>query len=397
MTRQRSSSAAALTEVQSESERKRKLLDIIAASGGIACAIFIIVMLTPPISQWYYFVMFGTLLAVSLVTLALNRKAYSLFAAILWLLSLTAAMATSFRGDDVLSNIVGFTVPAVMMYYLMAVVAWLYGSSLEGTLHKLTERSRQLEIANQEVHAFSRSLESQVEERTEELREFVSMVAHDLRSPLTVIRGYTEILQEEQEPPPNQRQERALNTIFTNVEHMLQMTEELLEISRLQSGTVQFDMETLPIEVVIEEVCTSFEQQLAEKRLGLKVEIVSDLPRIRGDHSHLTQVLHNLVVNAYHYTPSGAIIIGARPLDGFVEVCVSDTGIGISPEEQQRLFTHFFRGQHHLVRSHKGTGLGLSIARSIVEAHGGEIWVESEVGKGSTFRFTLPQVPEQDT
>jgi len=254
-----------------------------------------------------------------------------------------------------------------------------------------------LEKANVEIHAFSRGLEALVEERTEELREFVSMVAHDLRNPLTVIRGYTEILQEDQDPPPNQRQGRALDTISTNIEHMLKMTEELLEISRLQSGTVQFDMETLPIEVVIEEVCTSYEQQVAEKRLGLKIEIPPDLPRIRGDHSHLVQVLNNLVVNAYNYTPTGAIIVGARPVDGFVEVSVSDTGIGIPPEDQQRLFTHFFRGQHHLVRSRKGTGLGLSIARSIVEAHGGEISVESEVDKGSTFRFTLPKAPEQDS
>ncbi|MFN2183459.1 MAG: sensor histidine kinase, partial [Anaerolineae bacterium] len=215
------------------------------------------------------------------------------------------------------------------------------------------------------------------------------------RNPLTVIRGYTEILQEEQTPPPTPRQERVLETISSNIEHMLQMTEKLLEISRLQSGTVHFDMEALPIEVVIDEVCTSFEQQLSDKHLGLKREIPADLPSIWGDHFQLTQVLSNLMTNAYNYTPSGAIIIGARPRDGFVEVSVSDTGIGISPEDQQRVFTHFFRGQNHLVRSRKGTGLGLTIARSIVEAHGGEIWVESEIDKGSTFYFTLPQAPER--
>jgi signal transduction histidine kinase len=451
MTQQHPSNRIALIDIQLESERKRRLLDIIATSGAITCAIFIIIMLTPPISEWYFFVMFGTLLLVSLATLALNRRAYSRLGAILWLLSLTAAIfinalmvalgdvqithniyffslavlaagmilspratfgfatlaallsailfvlvgqAGGFQDEQVLRNIVGITVPAVILYYLMALIAWLYGSSLEGALQRVTEQSEQLRRANKEIHAFSRGLEDKVEERTQELREFVSMVAHDLRNPLTVIRGYTEILQEEQAPPLTPRQERVLETMSSNIEHMLQMTEKLLEISRLQSGTVHFDMEALPIEVVIDEVCTSFEQQLSDKHLGLKREIPVDLPCIWGDHFQLTQVLSNLVTNAYNYTPSGAIIIGARPRDGYVEVSVSDTGIGISPEDQQRLFTHFFRGQHHLVRSRKGTGLGLTIARSIVEAHGGEIWVESEVDKGSTFRFTLPQAPE---
>jgi signal transduction histidine kinase len=451
MTQEGSSNRIAL--IDSQSERKRRLLNIIAASGAITCVILILVMLTPPISKWYFFVMFGTLLLVSLATMGLNRKVYSQLGAILWLLSLTGAIfvnalivalgdaqvthniyffslavlaagmilnpratfgfatlvallcailfvlvgqAGSFEDEQVIRNIVGVTVPAVILCYLMALVAWLYGSSLEGALHQLTDQSQQLRRANVEIHAFSRGLEDKVEERTQELREFVSMVAHDLRAPLTVISGYTEILQEEQEPPPTQRQQRALDTISANVEHMLQMTEGLLEISRLQSGAVRFNMEALPIQVMIEEVCTSFGQQLAEKRLGLKVEVSPDLPHVWGDHTHVTQVLHNLLTNACNYTPSGAIIIGARPSDGFVEVSVSDTGIGISPEDQQRLFTHFFRGQHHLVRSRKGTGLGLSIAKSIVEAHGGEIRFDSEVGKGSTFRFTLPRVPEQE-
>jgi signal transduction histidine kinase len=424
-------------------------------SGVVVCAAFLLLMLIPIIGGWWaYYVIFSLLLCCCALSAFLNykgrlRAAGYLFlvalnlsilgvilggifygqvvgfviyyfpltvlaagmilgpratfgfatvnAALIVLIGLVAYLVIPFDDGTFGAEVLGVAIPALILCYLMALVAWLYGNSLEGALRQLTRRSQQLEKANIEIHAFSRSLEDKVEERTHELREFVSMVAHDLRSPLTVIRGYTEILQEEEVPAPNQRQERALDTISTNVEHMLKMTEELLDLSRLQSGTVQFDMETLPIEVVIEEVCTSFAQQVAEKRLGLKVEIPPDLPRVRGDHSHLTQVLTNLVVNAYNYTPSGAIIVGARPLDGYVEVSVSDTGIGIPPEDQQRLFTHFFRGQHHLVRSQKGTGLGLSIVRSIVEAHGGEISVESEVGKGSTFRFTLPLAPEEGT
>jgi signal transduction histidine kinase len=134
---------------------------------------------------------------------------------------------------------------------------------------------------------------------------------------------------------------------------------------------------------------------MAVKRLGLKLELPPELPLVWGDHLRLTQVLNNLVSNAYNYTPSGAIIVAAQPDDGLVEISVSDTGIGIPEDEQRRLFTHFFRGEHELVRSQRGTGLGLSIAHSIVQAHGGNIWAESQVGKGSTFRFTLPVAQNQ--
>ena len=453
MTEERSLPPEPTLEEQQELERRGRLLQIMTISGIVVCAAFLLLMMLPIIGAWWpYVVIFSVLLCCCALSAFLNYKGHLRAAGYLFLVALSLSILGVILGGIFDSELVGFVIyyfpltvlaagmilgsratfgfatvnaalivliglvayivipidtdtygnsvlavaiPALILCYLMALVAWLYGNSLEGALRQLTRRSQQLKKANVEIHAFSRGLEALVEERTEELREFVSMVAHDLRSPLTVIKGYTEILQEEQERGPNQRQGRALDTISTNVEHMLQMTEELLDISRLQSGTVQFDMETLPIEVVIEEVCTSFEQQVTEKHLGLKVEIPPDLPRVWGDHSHLTQVLNNLVVNAYNYTPSGAIIVGAQPLDGFVEVSVSDTGIGIPPEDQVRLFTHFFRGQHHLVRSRKGTGLGLSIARSIVEAHGGEISVESEVGKGSTFRFTLPQAPEQ--
>ena len=442
-------------EAQAEIDRRSRLLQIMALSGIVVCAAFLLLLLMPIFGAWWpYILIFALLLCCCAASLFLSRKGHlrtagnlfvfalslSILGVVLggilgegvygWILYwfplpvLAAGMILGPRAtfgfatvnavliaitagvayhaipmdiDTFSDEVLAVAIPAVILCYLMALVAWLYGNSLEGALHRVTEQSQQLKAANLEIHAFSRSLEDKVEERTQELREFVSMVAHDLRSPLTVIRGYTELLQEEKAPPPNERQERALGTISSNVEHMLQMTDELLELSRLQSGTAQFDMETLPIEVIIEQVCTSFEQQITQKGLGLKIEIVRDLPRVLGDHSHLTQVLNNLVINALHYTPSGAIIVGARPLNGFVEVSVADTGIGIPPEDLRRLFTHFFRGQHHLVRSHKGTGLGLSIARSIVDAHGGEISAESEVGKGSTFRFTLPQAPEEDT
>ncbi len=435
-------------EQQLEQARKTRLLNILTGSAIVICVIFLLFMYFPLIdSRWPYKLIFWLLLGYCLLSFFLNRAGHFLAASLLYTIGLTLSIfavilvgifeqgivgwaiyyflvpvlvagmilgarstfsiatvnvlliviisvvayhVLEFDVPQYASEVISIVVPAGILCYVMALVAWLYGSSLEGALHQLTERSHELQAANREIRAFSHTLEDKVEERTEELREFTSMVAHDLRNPLTVIRGYAEILQEEVGPHSNERQQRALQTVAINVEHMLHLTDDLLELSRIRSGAIQFDMEALPVEVVIEEVCASFEPRLAEKRLGLKFEIAPELPPVWGDHLRLAQVLSNLVVNAYDYTPSGAIIIGARPSNGSIEVSVSDTGIGIPPEEQKRLFTHFFRGEHDLVRSKKGTGLGLIIAHSIVTAHGGEIWVESEVDKGSTFRFTLP-------
>jgi signal transduction histidine kinase len=296
--------------------------------------------------------------------------------------------------DQYRTEVLGALIAAGILCYLMALVAWLYGSSLEGALRQLTERSQQLELANQEKSAFSATLQDKVEERTRELREFVSMVAHDLSNPLTVIRGYAEMLREGQVPAPRERQLRALRAITANVDHMLCLTDDLLAITRLESGTIEFDMEAMAVEALIEQVSTGFQPRLAEKGLGLKLEIAPDLPMIWGDSLHLTRALNNLVGNAYYYTPSGAIVIGAHRDNGTVEVRVSDTGIGIPPEDEAHLFTHFFRGEHPVVRSRKGAGLGLPIVHSIVEAHGGQIGIESEVGRGTTVRFTLPVAPD---
>jgi len=456
ITEHTSSGPSAAVEEKLELERKQRLLNIITVSGIIVCVGFLLLMILPPISSaWTYLTIFGLLLICCIVSFLLNRAGrfvpaaflftvslmlailavvvvgifeFELLGFVVYYLPLTVLVAGMLLGsrttfgfaalnaalivavtlldlavismdiDTFVAEVLGVAIPAAVLCFLMAIVAYLYGNSLERALRRLTEQSQQLQAAYEEIRAFSWTLEDKVEERTHDLREFMTMVAHDLRNPLTVISGYTEILQEEPAPASHARQDRAVSTIATNVEHMLRLTDDLLELARLRAGTIQFDMEPLPISVVIEEVCASFEPQMAEKRLGLKLELSPRLPLVWGDHFRLTQVLNNLVNNAYNYTPSGAIIVAAQARDALVEVSVSDTGIGIPPEEQKRLFTHFFRGEHQVVRRQKGTGLGLSIAYSIVEAHGGDIWAESKVGKGSTFHFTVPiaQSPAPD-
>lgn len=454
MSRQRPLSQALSIELGTGEERKRRLFNILAGSGVATCVVLLVVMLIPPISRWPSFAVFGYLLVVGLVCLALNRKQYSQLAALVWLFSLilavfimhlvgiladraippqiywfallvfasgtilkpkaTFAFATlsavligvlviiafhvgSYQDEEFARHVIGISVPPLILCYLVALISWLYSTSLESALRQITDYSADLEAANQEIRAFSQTLEEKVEARTQELREFVSMVAHELRGPLTVIRGYTELLREAEQAEPDRRSQSPADLIAGNVEQMLSLTDDLLEISRLRSGGVQFRMESLAMGAVIEEVCTSYEARIAEKRLGFKIHLPPDLPRVQGDHLYLNHVLSNLVDNAYRYTPAGAIIVSARAVDGFVEVSVSDTGVGIPPEEQKHLFQQFVRGEHQVVRSQKGTGLGLSIAHSILEAHGGELRVESTVDQGSTFRFTVPVAVELGT
>lgn len=430
----------------SDLQRRSRLLNILATSGIVTCVLFLSIMLLTPLGAWPYILIFALLLSVCIASVVLNRMGYFSLASLLFLVSVSLAIAGivvigagrqrvispvifyypftvlaagmvfgsratyAFATLNVLciiaigflaaffevpiTDVWGTPVPAAVLCYLMALIAWLYGNSLEGAVRQLTERSQELQNANEEIREFSRTLEDKVKERTQELQEFVSMVTHDLRAPLTAVKGYVEMLQERQSDQSDPIQERAWNTIAASIQQMVHLTDDLLEITRLQSGG-QLDMESVPIEGVIRDACVGFEPQVTEKRLGLKVDLPPELPRVWVDQLRLTQVLNNLIGNAYNYTPSGAIIVSARPLDGFVEVSISDTGIGIPREEQKRLFSHFFRGAHKVVRGQRGSGLGLAISRSIIKAHGGEIWVESEEGKGSTFRFTLPLAADQ--
>jgi len=221
--------------------------------------------------------------------------------------------------------------------------------------------------------------------------EFLSMAAHELRAPMTSIRGYSDMLLLGLVGEYDQRQKQFLNTIKTNVDRVLEMVNEFSEISRLETGALKLDAKSLHVGDLVSEVIVSLRPQIQAKEINLTIEVPPDLPQVWGDRTRIIQVLTNLVSNAYKYTPEGGqIAIAAQWLDDTVQVDVADTGIGIAPQDQARLFTRFFRADHPEVRRVTGTGLGLSIVKSIVEMHGGRIWVESQLGEGSTFSFTLP-------
>jgi len=188
----------------------------------------------------------------------------------------------------------------------------------------------------------------------------------------------------------DERQKQFLNTIKANVDRVLEMVKEFSEISRLETGALKLDIKPLHIDDLVSEVVVSLRPQIEAKEINLSAEVPPDLPEVWGDRTRIIQILTNLVTNAYKYTPErGRITIAAQWVDDGVQVDVTDTGIGIAPQDQEKLFTRFFRADHPEVRRVAGTGLGLSIAKSIVEMHGGRIWVKSQLGEGSTFSFTL--------
>jgi len=230
-----------------------------------------------------------------------------------------------------------------------------------------------------------------VEAANQAKTEFISFVSHELKQPMTAIKGYTDLLVKGLAGDLTEMQRSFLEVIRSNVNRMDTMVQELLDISRIESGRLRLEIGQVALREAVEEAVRVIRQEIETKRQTLEVEIAESLPPVKADRNRVVQILTNLLSNAYKYTPEeGRIRVTVQPNGGFVVCSVSDTGIGIAPEEQERLFTKFFRSQHPAVRNVPGTGLGLVITKSLVELQGGQIWVESEPGKGSTFTFTLP-------
>ncbi|MER3399538.1 MAG: hypothetical protein C4313_00135 [Thermoflexus sp.] len=225
--------------------------------------------------------------------------------------------------------------------------------------------------------------------------EFISTVSHELRTPMTSIKGYADLLLMGSAGPLSEMQRRFLQIIKANADRLKLLVDDLLDISRIESGRLQLDLRPVPLEAVVEVVVASLKARIDEKGQHLEIDLPAFLPPVLADKDRLVQILMNLVSNAHKYTPEGGqITLRARLQGPQIQVEVSDTGIGIPPEALPRIFERFYRVDDPRVQETPGTGLGLSIVKALVEMHGGRIEVESEVGRGSTFRFTLPIAPE---
>ncbi len=243
-------------------------------------------------------------------------------------------------------------------------------------------------------------LYAEVQEANQTKSDFISFVAHELKTPMTSIRGYADLLAKGAVGPINDNQAQFLAVIRANVERMARLVSDLADISRIEAGKLELEFQRVDFHDVVDEVVHSLSQQIESKNQTLEVHIPDDLPPVWGDRVRLAQILTNLVSNAHKYTPEGGTIeIWAEHVPNewqpngppeVVHVAVRDNGLGISEEEQEKIFQKFFRSEDRRAREAPGTGLGLHITKNLVELHGGRIWFESKLGEGTTFHFTVP-------
>lgn len=224
--------------------------------------------------------------------------------------------------------------------------------------------------------------------------EFVSVASHELRTPLAAIKNAVQLILKGKTGEINENQVKFLSMAERNINRLTNILNNLLDLSRIESGKIDIKFEELDIRAPIEFVVSSLKSQADGKSIQLRTEMSQELPSVYGDREKVEQILTNLLGNAIKFTPEGGeVIVFAKPLDAQergLAISVSDTGIGIPEDQLEKIFDKFHQVEGSLHRSVSGTGLGLAITKGLVEANYGTIWVQSEIGKGSTFTFTLP-------
>ncbi len=221
--------------------------------------------------------------------------------------------------------------------------------------------------------------------------EFVSTVSHELRTPMTSVKGYVDLLLMGSAGPLTELQEKFLKTVQTNANRLSSLVNDLLDISRIEMGRMELQRRPVAIESVINQVVDMMRPKMKEKGQELYAVLPDGLPKVYGDEDRLVQIITNLVGNSHKYTRhDGKIWIYAYVSQEVMHIAVKDTGIGIAPENRKKIFERFYREDSDLVHEEAGTGLGLSITLSLIQMHGGDLNVESELGVGSIFTFTLP-------
>jgi signal transduction histidine kinase len=230
----------------------------------------------------------------------------------------------------------------------------------------------------------------QLETANRHKSEFLANTSHELRTPLNAILGYAELIEDNiyGEVPPKIRE--VLQRIQSNGRHLLGLINAVLDIAKIEAGQLQLSVASYSMKEVVANVVRATEGLAHEKKLALRAIVPETLPVGEGDERRITQVLLNLVGNAMKFTETGKVEVRASAEHGWLQVTVSDTGPGIPAEEHSRIFEEFHQLDTSSTRTKGGTGLGLAISKKIIEMHGGTIWVESELGHGSTFHFTLP-------
>jgi signal transduction histidine kinase len=242
-----------------------------------------------------------------------------------------------------------------------------------------------------ELEAKSRELEVASRHKS----QFLANMSHELRTPMNAILGYTELIADGIYGTVPEPMRDVLTRVDASGRHLLGLINDVLDLSKIEAGQLTLMLADYSMKEVVEAVVASVEALAAEKKLRVVVDMAPDLPVGRGDQRRLAQVLLNLVGNAIKFSERGQIAIRVGAAAELFTVAVSDSGPGIAIADQERIFEEFQQADTSTTRPKGGTGLGLAIARRIVSMHGGRIWVESVIGEGATFRFTIPVRVEQ--
>jgi len=243
---------------------------------------------------------------------------------------------------------------------------------------EIEEKSRQLEVANRHKS------------------EFLASMSHELRTPLNAVIGFSEVLLERMFGEINDKQDEYLQDILSSGRHLLSLINDILDLAKIEAGRMELEVVDFHLPQAIDNAITLVRERAARRAITLAIEIDPRLGEIKGDERKVKQVLLNLLSNAIKFTPEGGHVgVQAGLSDDFAEVAVTDTGVGIAPEDHEAVFEEFRQVGTDYAKKHEGTGLGLTLSRRFVELHGGKIWVKSQLGQGATFTFTLPVKPWQ--
>jgi len=251
-------------------------------------------------------------------------------------------------------------------------------------------------IAIENVRLFDEIQETsrQLEEASKHKSQFLANMSHELRTPLNAIIGYTELILDGIYGETPEKTLTVLKRVESNGRHLLGLINDVLDFSKIEAGQLKLALADYSMKDVVHKVYSAVEPLAAKKNLGFKLDVPPDMPTGHGDEQKLTQVLLNLVGNAIKFTDAGEVAIKVAPANGSFSVAVHDTGPGIDPANQEKLFEEFQQADNSITKAKGGTGLGLAISRRIIEMHGGRLWVDSSPGNGAIFTFTIPTAVE---
>jgi len=265
----------------------------------------------------------------------------------------------------------------------------------------LKDKNEQLDAQNEELQVQTEELMTQqqelmektreVEQATQAKSEFLAHMSHELRTPLNVLIGFSELMIDEVPGEINEEQKQCLNDIMSSSKHLLDLINDVLDLSKIESGKMKLELANISLSDVIEPLTRTMLPILAPRKQSLDIKVEEELPKVYADKAKVRQVLFNLLSNSIKFTPDGGKLkVEAVRSGDWCQVSVIDNGIGIRKEDQEQIFEPFYQQDNPLTKEKSGAGLGLTVAKEIIEKQGGRIWVESEYGKGSRFTFTLP-------